>query len=467
MEDQKNNPSRPVNPRRRKPTPMQIFKEVYLPVIIAGLAVILVFVFIIGSIVRGVQRNRIEDQAAQAAAQVEAGQIAESKDIAEQAKLLAANFDYAGAITLINGFSGNLADYPELTDLRDQYQEADAQLVTWDDPDSITFLSFNMLLADPARAFSDDQFSSAFRNNYITAGEFASILEELYDNGYILVNLNDFTTTRADDNGNIVSAFSPLKLPAGKKPLVIVQTNVNYDAYLVDSDDDGYADQGGCGLAHCLVLDNNKLLSKYIDADGNVMIGYYDLIPLLEAFVEAFPDFSYRGAKAVIALTGDDGLFGYRTTQEAELFYGTAAWDQEVANAKIIADALKEKGYELACNTYSNSPYGDLTMEDIQKDVELWNQEVAPIIGEVNTFVFAQNSDLLNDASAEKRQILLDAGFNCFMGFCPDGVSWASTTDAYLQIGRILVNGSNLTNNPGWFEGMLDPAVVLDAESRG
>jgi NADH:ubiquinone oxidoreductase subunit 3 (subunit A) len=43
---------------------MQIFKEVYLPVIIAGIALILIFVFIVGSIVRAVQRNQYDKQMA-------------------------------------------------------------------------------------------------------------------------------------------------------------------------------------------------------------------------------------------------------------------------------------------------------------------------------------------------------------------------------------------------------------------
>ena len=60
MEEQFNESNRPVNPRRKKRTKMQIFKENYLPAIIAGIAIILIVVFIIGSIVRSVQKNRAE-----------------------------------------------------------------------------------------------------------------------------------------------------------------------------------------------------------------------------------------------------------------------------------------------------------------------------------------------------------------------------------------------------------------------
>ena len=57
MEELRNDTPRPINPRRRKRSKMKIFKEAYLPVIIAGLALVLIIVFIIGSISRSVQKK--------------------------------------------------------------------------------------------------------------------------------------------------------------------------------------------------------------------------------------------------------------------------------------------------------------------------------------------------------------------------------------------------------------------------
>ena len=67
MDEQINENSRPVNPRRKKRSRMQIFKEVYLPAIIAGAALLMVLIFIIGSIVRSVQKNKAEKEASIAA----------------------------------------------------------------------------------------------------------------------------------------------------------------------------------------------------------------------------------------------------------------------------------------------------------------------------------------------------------------------------------------------------------------
>ena len=89
--------NKPTNPRRRKRSKMQIIKEDYLPVVISGLAIILVIIFIIGSIVRGIQgvqyRKRTEAEAALAAQQAQEQLEAEAASILEKAKALAMHFD--------------------------------------------------------------------------------------------------------------------------------------------------------------------------------------------------------------------------------------------------------------------------------------------------------------------------------------------------------------------------------------
>ena len=124
MEETQVQSSRPANPRRRKPTPMQIFKERYLPLIIIALTLILLLTFVIGSIVRAVQRNKIEEAAEIAAAEESARISEEAKSIEQDAAVLAGMYDYQGAIAMIDNFSGELSDYPALQDLRNKYVTA-------------------------------------------------------------------------------------------------------------------------------------------------------------------------------------------------------------------------------------------------------------------------------------------------------------------------------------------------------
>ena len=470
MEEYRDESTRPANPRRRKPTKAQIFKERFLPLIILALTAIMILVIVIGSVTRAIQRKQIATEASIAQAEKEARENMEASEIQMQAQQMVLHYDYEGAISLINSFSGSLADYPELATLLAQYQSALDLMVPWEDPNSIMNLSFNMLMADPARAFADEEYSSSFKKNYITLVEFSKILDQLYANGYILVRPEDFVTTQINDDGSIVYTTKPIYLPSGKKPVVLTQTNVNYDAYLIDSDGDGLADAGGCGFASKLMPDSNGgVLCEYVDASGQTLYGAYDLIPILDEFVAAHPDFSYRGAKAVIAVSGHEGVFGYRTNAEAEATLGVEAYNEEIVQATQIADILRQNGYELACYTYENTGYGLMNLEEIQADISLWINEVLPILGECKTIAFAQNSDLSDGLiyMGEKHNTLQDAGFRYYLGFCTDGLPWTIVVDDYIRQGRVMVNGTNLYNNAEWFTELFDAASVIDTAARG
>ncbi|MFQ9739281.1 MAG: hypothetical protein ACLR06_17395 [Christensenellaceae bacterium] len=42
-----------------------------------------------------------------------------------------------------------------------------------------------------------------------------------------------------------------------------------------------------------------------------------EFVPIVEEFVAKHPDFSYRGARGTIFLTGFDGILGYRTQRDS------------------------------------------------------------------------------------------------------------------------------------------------------
>ena len=70
----------------------------------------------------------------------------------------------------------------------------------------------------------------------------------------------------------------------------------------------------GDGYASRLVLDENgDVKTEYIEDYGSVSVGDYYMVPLLDAFINEHPDFSYHGRKGMLAMTGYDGVLGYRT----------------------------------------------------------------------------------------------------------------------------------------------------------
>ena len=93
MEENKNElPQRPSRPRRRKRSKMQIFKESYLPVIIAGAALVMVIIFIVGSVSRGITRRKAERDASIAAASEEAQRQAMLREEADRLLVEAEHF---------------------------------------------------------------------------------------------------------------------------------------------------------------------------------------------------------------------------------------------------------------------------------------------------------------------------------------------------------------------------------------
>ena len=456
---EENTSKRPVNPRRRKKSQLQIFKETLLPLVIAGIALIFILVFIVGSIVRGVQRHqyeaKMEQQALEASAALLQQQTQEAQELLTQVKEMAAHYDYIGAMEAFDSFSGNIGNFPELNELYLQCKAAREEMVKWVDTNNIPALSFQMLIADPQRAFQDEKYSNSYNKNFVTTEEFTKILHGLYENNYILIKLSDIY---ADGQ------LKELYLPAGKKPIILVETQVNYNTYMIDSDGDKLPDQGGDGFASKLVIDaNGNIMCEMVDSTGATQTGAYDLVPILDSFITTHPDFSYKGAKAVLALTGYDGLFGYRTNSSAA---GTFDVDSETASAREIAKQLRQSGYELACYTYENVAYGQIENAKILYDMNKWQTEVEPILGKVDTLVFARNSDISDSTapySGEKFDTLQSFGFTRYLGFCTEATCWFTEGNGNMRLGRTLISGSEMKNHPDWFEDFFDVSTVLDS----
>lgn len=460
----------PERRRRRQRSKIQILKETYLPYIIAGLAVLLIIIFLIGSLSRSVAKRKAEKEASIQSSQ-EAENAAkklreEAQQLLEQAEYLASGYDYEAAIAVLDSFSGDSSGFTEFTAKRAAYQQALSEMTAYEDISAIPNLSFHLLVVDPERAYVNAQYGSSYQNNFVTISEFEKILEQLYANGYMLVSPRDLVTTTTAEDGSTVYTSKTLYLPAGKKPVMLTETNTNYYTYMVDGDGDGLADKNGAGFASKLILDENgNLTNEYIDAQGNVLTGAYDLVPILDAFLAQHPDFSLRGAKATIAVSGYDGLFGYRTNSASREKLGASAYQAEVDGAKAVAEALRASGYEIACYSYRNMSYSDCSATEVEADIKRWNEEVVPILGQLDTFVFALNSDISDSAvyTGSKYETLKNAGFRFFIGASSNGDPWATVTEQYYRQKRLLVTGTNLISNPQYFTALFDAAAVLDA----
>jgi hypothetical protein len=248
---------------------------------------------------------------------------------------------------------------------------------------------------------------------------------------------------------------------------MLTETLVNYEIFTVDSDGDLEADKGGDGFASKLVVRNGKIVNEYVDAEGNVLYGAYDLVPILEEFIEAHPDFCYRGARATLAVSGEDGVFGYRIMHSVKEKKGEDYYNEQVEGAKAIAQALRDRGYTIACYTYANVPYGAISATKIQVDLDNWKKEVTPVLGDVPILVYAKASDISADGNYEggnKYNVLKGAGFRYFVSSA--NVPYAEVTVNYVRQSRIMVTGQQMTTYPQNFEKYFKVKDVLN-DKRG
>ena len=374
-------------------------------------------------------------------------------EVMEAAALLAASYDYDGAIEKLNSIEGAASD-PEITARITEYETTRDNCVPVN-MNEVTHIFYHSLIVDPDRGFAgDDYLAAGFKQWMTTVDEFNNITQAMYDNGYVLVRLRDLVVQTTDADGTVHFTSNPdLKLPAGKKAFVMSMDDLSY-----------YHSYDGRGIASKIVLDENgKPTCEYIQADGTTVTGAYDYVPLLDQFIAEHPDASYKGAKGMIALTGYNGILGYRT----DIAYKTGEnltsdqsawlaahpdfnWDEECAQAKIVADGMKADGWEFASHTWGHIKIGDASLERIQTDTEKWEAYVAPLVGGTDTIIFAHGQDLSDwhdySTDNEKFNYLKSKGYNFFCNV--DSTQYfLQIRDNYVRQGRRNLDGYRLWND--------------------
>ena len=386
----------------------------------------------------------------EAAQDTSSGAATDRQTVLDEAAYLAATYDYDGAMEKLNSLPGAAQD-PEISAKLTEYQTAKDSCVPVN-PEQVTHIFYHSLVVDPERGFAgDDSIAAGFKQWMTTMDEFNKITQTMYDNGYVMVRLRDLVVQTTDADGTV--HFTPntnLMLPPGKKAYVLSLDDLSY-----------YHSYDGRGIASKMVLDENgKPVCEYIQADGTTMTGAYDCVPLLDQFIEEHPDASYHGAKGMIALTGYNGILGYRTDiayktgenlsadQQAWLdAHPDFNWEQECQEAKKVADAIKEQGWEFASHTWGHMHVGDASMERLQADTEKWENYVKPLVGETDTIIFAHGQDLDGwqgyAADNEKFNYLKSKGFNFFCNV-DSAQYFVQIRDNYVRQGRRNLDGYRL-----------------------
>ena len=393
----------------------------------------------------------------------------EALALMEKADFIAAGYDYEKAISMLQE-SEYYADSSEMAERVAYYQEESTKLVRYPTPEKTTHIFFHSLIADPARAFDNDGDHGGYNMYMTTISEFIAIMEQMYEKGYVLISPYDLAKEVTDENGTRF-VYGDIYLPEGKIPFLMSQDDLNYYSYMVGTGDGKgdipvFADENCDGFAHKIVIgEDGYPTCEYIDENGNTVTGDYDLVPVLERFIQEHPDFSYRGARAMLGVTGYEGVFGYRTKPSYEAAMGSEAYAAEVQAAKEVAQCLKEHGWIIASHSYGHPAYGEIDSGRVANDSRKWENTVQPIVGDTDVILYPHGSDIHTwhkyPATNAKFQALYADGYRYF--FNVDGNQyWNQLGDNYFRGGRRNLDGFRMYYNPELLEDLFDVSEVFD-----
>ena len=403
---------------------------------------------------------------------------AEAQKMISDAQLLAAGYDYDGAIGMLMSISGYDTDASIQQMITDYTTQRDACVAV--EPTTVPHIFYHSLLNSTAKAFDVEALGQGAVDGYnawmVTVDEFDKITQRLYDAGYVYVRLRDLVIQTTDADG--VVHFTPnteLKLPEGKKAIVLSVDDCSY-----------YHSYAPASFPEKLVLDENgDVKCLYTDPAGNTSVGDYDVVPRLNSFLKEHPDGAYHGARGILAMTGYNGVFGYRTDTDyllqENLMEDQRAWldshpdydyDQDVADATAVADALKEEGWEFASHTWGHLSVTDKSVDTLRTDNEKWVATVEPITGPVDTIIFAHGNDIGNwegYSDNEKYDYYNSVGYHFYCNVDGSVPYWVQITDRYVRQGRIDVDGYRLYLAMNGEDSSLSELINLDSvfnESR-
>ena len=401
----------------------------------------------------------------------------EYADLLKEAERYASMYDYEKAVDTVKK---QVPEYEKSQVLKEFVASCNAkrsQLILWNNGNNsnIPHVFFHTLIVDEEKAwncYKRDDYNQVMT----TVDEFNKIIQQMYENGFVLVHLSDIAAIEKRDDGTESMTYQPIYLPSGKKPFVLSIDDTNYYEYMCNT---------GCATK-LIVGEDGKILNEMATyktrADGQLEtdeygapieeskeIGNFDVIPLLNAFVEEHPDFSYHGAKGTCALTGYNGILGYKTS---DIAYGDGLpeWqkayeyrcvniEEEKKEAKKVAEAIKATGWKFASHTWGHMDMGTvvdrstgaIVSERFTRDTEWWLQEVAPLIGGTDIIIFAFGADIGTwrnyPGDGEAYTYLKEKGFDYYCNVDSSAHAWIQLSrdaggDGYLRTGRRNLDGT-------------------------
>jgi hypothetical protein len=304
---------------------------------------------------------------------------------------------------------------------------------------------FHPLVARPETAFRSSH-REHFLEWYVTADEYRRIINEFYINDYVLIDIEDLYEIITENGQTRIVARRPL-VPEGKRPMILSIDDLSYYDFVRH-----YAS------VHRLVIDDNGGIAAWTANNAGGELSYdLDVVTYLEDFIRRHPDFSVRGARGIIALTGYEGVLGYRTH-----LLNDPGYEEERVRAIAVVNRLKELGWRFASHSWGHPNMPQISMAWFMNDTNRWDREVRPIIGDTNLFIYPFGAGV--ERMEERHRELRNRNFNIFFGVGL-GFTMVQRPD-YIYFNRINIDGYYFRNFRTRADRLFNIEDVIDEEAR-
>jgi len=334
-------------------------------------------------------------------------------------------------------------------------------LVEYDTSLPVEHIFFHEVIAFPEMAFDGGSRAGQYDEEMVTVQEFNLILESLYRNNFILVDLNEVWEEFTNENGNLRMRRSTLMLPEGKKPIVISFDDLSFYNYM---NNDGF-------MTRYIIGPDGEVWAEGYDPAGNpVMSQELAAITILDRFIEENPRFSHNGAKGCIAFTGYEGILGYRTQFDRDNTSEEFRLNRmkEIARVQPVVQRLKETGWYFASHSYGHIWLDNSSLDRVKNDAARWEEEVRSLLGDTIIFIYPygsrlDGSDIFRDTPGPAlRHYVDELGFRMFLSVGREPFARARTDISAVFMDRMLVGGTTLRGARDRYLKFFDAAEVFD-----
>lgn len=379
---------------------------------------------------------------------VDIGQLID--EAVQESQNLALGYYYQEAIDKLQEFEEKNGSHEKITGAIEQYQkkiEESAPFGAYKKVEEVHHIFFHSLIADTSKAFDGDHKESGYNYYMTTISEFIEMMKQMYEDDYVLVSIHDLVKAVEQEDGSIKMEPGDLMLPPEKKPFVLSQDDVNYYGYMTG---DGFA-------SRAVIDENGRPSTEMILEDGSTVVGDYDMVPVLETFLRDHPDFSYKGARGILALTGYEGTLGYRTNNPSSPTY-----EEDKEAVKEVIKVLKEWGWEFGSHSYGHRDMDKYGYNFLKEDTNRWLEEVGSLVGPTDIYIFPYGIDIEDHEpySGDKYQYLKDSGFLYYCGVFKS--PWMQRRDDYVRMTRRPLDGQAMLDFPERLEDLFDLDKVID-----